>query len=241
MNSVSIYPSGENALSVSFGDSIDLKTNTKVFMLYHTLVNNRFPYCVDIIPSYTTLTVIYDLIQIKKHHKSAFESVKTEVQHAIESCDWNRELNTRSVSIPVCYDSSFAPDSERLASFKKITTNQLIELHHQQNYHVFMIGFLPGFAYMGTVDKRIATPRLAKPRTQVAEGSVGIAGEQTGIYPMESPGGWNIIGRTPLKLFDRTQVEQPVLLQPGDRVQFIPITKDQFHSFDQVTFEFSTS
>lgn len=210
-------------------------------MLYHALIKNRFPFCIDIIPAYTTLTIVYDLIQIRKKHKSAFEWVKTQVEHTIDTCDWNQELNSRSITVPVCYDISFAPDSVRLASTKKVTVDQLIELHHQKNYHVFMIGFLPGFAYMGTVNKRIASPRLAKPRMQVTEGSVGIAGEQTGIYPMESPGGWNIIGRTPLKLFDRVRMNEPVLLRPGDHVQFIPITKEQFLSFDQAKYKFIKS
>ena len=236
MKPISIYPSGENALTVSFGDHVNEKLNRNVFLLYYSVLEKSIPFCLDIIPAYTTVTFIYDLIGIRKLHGSAFEWIKREVERAVENCNWNQELPSRKIQLPVCYESDFAPDCKRVASQKKISVEKLIELHMQRSYRVFMIGFLPGFAYMGPVDKRIATPRLDKPRTHVAAGSVGIAGEQTGIYPMDSPGGWNIIGKTPVKIFAQEKVN-PVLLHPGDEVKFIPITKEQLDVFDQVEFE----
>jgi len=125
-------------------------------------------------------------------------------------------------------------NADRILKEKNVSLEELIEVHSSKSYHVFMIGFLPGFAYMGPVDPRIATPRIPTPRTQIVAGSVGIAGEQTGIYPLSSPGGWNIIGRTPLKVFDPNST-QPVLFQTGDQVKFIPITKEEFKSFDHST------
>jgi inhibitor of KinA len=140
----------------------------------------------------------------------------------------NGELMGRTLKIPVCYEAAFAPDLAELATEKNLTTDEVIRLHTNTVYRVYMIGFLPGFPYMGKVDGRMATPRRSSPRTSIPAGSVGIAGEQTGIYPLSSPGGWNIIGRTPIRLFDKDRPE-PVLLQPGDAVQFYSITEDEFN------------
>jgi inhibitor of KinA len=132
--------------------------------------------------------------------------------------------------IPVCYAKTFAPDLEDLALQNKISQEEVIRIHTSATYRVYMIGFLPGFAYMGRVDERIVTPRRSQPRTMVPAGSVGIAGEQTGIYPFASPGGWNIIGQTPVALFD-VKRKQPVLLQPGDEVTFYSITEHEFTNY----------
>jgi inhibitor of KinA len=130
------------------------------------------------------------------------------------------------INIPVCYDPEFGPDLENLAREKNITTEDVIRIHTSKPYRVFMLGFLPGFAYMGEVDERISMSRKNQP-VPVAAGSVGIAGKQTGIYPLLSPGGWQIIGRTPVHLFNKEK-EQTTLLKAGDRVQFIPVSKNEF-------------
>ncbi len=137
---------------------------------------------------------------------------------------------TDIIRIPVCYETICAPDLLSLASIKGITTDELIRLHSSTTYRVFMNGFLPGFAYMGKVDETIAAPRLTTPRQKVPAGSVGIAGDQTGIYPMESPGGWQLIGRTPLALFN-TDSSKPCLIEPGDQVQFYPISWNEFQNW----------
>ena len=189
----------------------------------------------DIIPAYASLTIVYDVVAIRKQYPSAYEWVRGELERALEIIKEDRIVSVRTIQIPVCYDLSFAPDSKRLAIERKISIEKLIELHTQQTYRVYMIGFLPGFAYIGTVDDRIASPRLKKPRTHVPAGSVGIAGNQTGIYPLDSPGGWNIIGRTPVNLFN-VLVADPVLLQSGDEINFFSIAKEEFETFDQNKF-----
>jgi inhibitor of KinA len=137
---------------------------------------------------------------------------------------------SRLIRIPVCYAEAYAPDLASLAALHGISSEEVIAIHSAARYRVYMIGFLPGFPYMATVDKKIQTPRLAKPRTRVSAGAVGIAGAQTGIYPSDSPGGWQLIGQTPLKLFDVAK-DNPVLLQPGDEVQFYPISIEAFKTF----------
>jgi len=142
------------------------------------------------------------------------------------------QTKNKVIEIPVCYDKDFGIDLERVAQHTQISIHEIIQIHTSKTYHVYMLGFLPGFAYMGIVDERISTPRLITPRTNVAAGSVGITGSQTGIYPLDSPGGWNILGRTPIQLFNAGK-EQPCLLQPGNTVKFISITKAAFDQLKQ--------
>jgi inhibitor of KinA len=139
-------------------------------------------------------------------------------------------LTSRKIKIPVCYSGKYALDIHDIAKEKKLTAPEIINLHTAKRYRVYMIGFLPGFAYMGEIDKRIAMPRKTQPRTKVEAGSVGIAGMQTGIYPFDSPGGWQIIGKTPVKLFDKEKSD-PVLLQPGDEIEFYSITEDELANY----------
>ena len=219
-------------LTITVGDSINLETNKKVFHLYHQLLKNRQPSWLDIIPAYTTVSVVFDVVSIRQQKSSAFEWMKSQLEKLIFEMQESESIPSRQIQVPVCYDAEFALDADRILKEKRISLGELVEIHTSKSYHVFMIGFLPGFAYMGSVDPRIAISRISTPRTQVLAGSVGIAGEQTGIYPLDSPGGWNIIGRTPLKAFDSDST-QPVLFQPGDQVKFISITKAEFKSFDQ--------
>ncbi|CAN5422668.1 5-oxoprolinase subunit PxpB [soil metagenome] len=222
-----IYSNGDHAISVSFGNEISIATHKKVIALFHQLKSAEINGVKDIIPAYTTFTIVYDIQIIKKqtqlsvyaymHEKLECLLKATEVQPALYPC----------VEIPVCYDAVFGIDLPAMSAQKKMPVEEIIQIHASTQYLVYMLGFLPGFAYMGTVDDRIATARLSTPRTHVAAGSVGIAGNQTGIYPLDSPGGWNIIGRTPLLLFNTTK-EQPCLLQPGNRIKFVPINKEEF-------------
>jgi inhibitor of KinA len=152
-----------------------------------------------------------------------------QLQEKLEQPSTINNEETRLITIPVCYEAEFAPDIEALATQKNIAVEEVIRIHSSGEYRVYMLGFLPGFCYLGEVDERIVVSRKPQPQTVVA-GSVGIAGKQTGIYPMASPGGWQIIGRTPLKLFD-AQKEQPALLMAGDRIRFTSITKNEFASY----------
>ena len=226
-----IYPAGDYALTISFGNTIDRTVNQVVLSLRNAMLTGS-PWFLDIIPSYSSCTIIYDPATIRKRNEGlAFEWAKQEVIRIMESLPEPAEEKNRKVTIPVCYDPSVAPDIRRLAAERKIRMEEVIELHSRQTYCVYLLGFLPGFAYMGTVDDRIAAPRLAKPRTRVPAGSVGIAGNQTGIYPLESPGGWNLIGKTPVRLFDST-LSDPVFFRPGDKVKFQVISLEELDSFN---------
>ena len=197
--------------------------------LFHELSNANIVGAKDIIPAYTTITVVYDIAAIRKiTNTAAYKYISEQIEKAISECDWKNESSPREIIIPVCYDISLGIDLPEMSNQKNISIEEIISIHTSSTYNVYMLGFLPGFAYMGIVDDKIATPRLSKPRTNVPAGSVGIAGNQTGIYPLDSPGGWNIIGQTPLQMFDAKK-EKPCLVKPGDRIKFIPISLDEFH------------
>ena len=225
-----IFPLGDAALTIELGNTIDENINKKVLQLFHQLKTSTVPHIIDLVPAYSSLTVYYDVAALhgkKEADKTAFETMAEQIEALASDEPVIISAQARQVKIPVCYAKSFAFDLDEIAQQKNISTEEVIQLHTSKSYRVFMIGFLPGFAYMGTVDERIAVPRRAEPRMLVEAGSVGIAGTQTGIYPLNSPGGWQIIGKTPLKLFDKNS-SYPVLLQPGDEVTFYSITEDEF-------------
>jgi len=227
-----IYNCGDHAVTVSFGNVIDINTNEKVMALFQQLNMLNIEGIKDIITAYTTLTLVYDLQKIKQQtQQTACSFISEKIETAIKNMSVLQTNNT-AIEIPVCYDKDFGIDLERVAQHTQISIHEIIQIHTSKTYDVYMLGFLPGFAYMGIVDERISAPRLITPRTNVAAGSVGIAGDQTGIYPLDSPGGWNILGRTPIQLFTAGK-EQPCLLQPGNTVKFIPITKAAFDQLKQ--------
>jgi inhibitor of KinA len=226
----SIFPLGDSALTIDFGNIIDVETSTKVIQLFHQLKRENISYIIDLVPAYSSLTIYYDIVALYQHKSediTAFEVMAGIVEDFTGRAHEAVELDTRRIEIPVCYAEAFALDAEALANHNQISKDELIRIHTSTSYRVFMIGFLPGFAYMGQVDERISMPRKEIPRTHVAAGSVGIAGRQTGIYPLDSPGGWQIIGRTPMVLFDQYEKE-PVTLRPGDEIKFYSITEDEF-------------
>jgi KipI family sensor histidine kinase inhibitor len=211
-------PLGDSALLVSFGEVIDEETNDRVHALAKAIEKASFEWLVEVVPAYSSLAVIYDANLVD------FEGVK----QAIQGLEFSVEkFEGRLVEILVLYGGKYGPDLEFVAEYNGMTPEEVIEIHSKPVYRVYFLGFLPGFAYLGGMDERIATPRLEKPRLKVPAGSVGIAGKQTGIYPLESPGGWRLIGRTPLRLFNPSK-EPPTLLQPGDRVKFVPIDEEEF-------------
>lgn len=228
-----ITPLGVGALVISFGNVIDEAINENVLQLFHCLQNTPLPFT-DIVPAYCSLTVFYDVYAWRTKEVTAFERVKEALLPFLQQPAQEKKESGRTIAIPVCYAKAFAPDIEELAVQKELSVEEVIRLHTEKTYRVYMIGFLPGFPYMGKVDERIATPRKSSPRTAIPAGSVGIAGGQTGIYPFTSPGGWNIIGRTPLRLFDKDRNE-PVLLQPGDSITFYPISEDEFENLQSRT------
>lgn len=225
-----LYPCGDHAITITWGNAITEVANQQVMALYHYLRERKIAGVLDLIPAYSSLTVVYDLAMLIKTnpHQSVYAMMESQLQEAVRSVELNTGTIPNKITIPVCYDLSLAPDLSALAALHQLTIEEVIQLHTAQTYRVYMIGFLPGFAYMGSVDERIRTARKSSPRTKVPAGSVGIAGEQTGIYPLDSPGGWQLIGQTPLQLFDATRTD-PCLLQPGDEVQFCSISLTEYH------------
>lgn len=227
-----IFPLGDAAVTLDFGNIIDETINKEVIARFHQLKEDPIPGMTDAVPAYSSLTIHYDIYVVKKTNpksETVFETVKNQLEDRLKLPLKEIVTKQRLLKIPVCYDERFATDIQQLISAKNISKEELIAIHTQKTYKVFMMGFLPGFAYMGQVDDKIAMPRKQQPEF-VASGSVGIAGKQTGIYPMISPGGWHIIGRTPLKLFD-TDKSEPILLQTGDTIQFYPISKTEYESY----------
>jgi inhibitor of KinA len=218
-----IFPLGENALTIDFGNEISLALNHKVLRLADVLARNSFAGFVELVPAYSSLTIFYDVFAVRKNFpafETAFEAVKNFLENALENPGEEIEsAEPRLVEIPVCFDENAALDLEFVAAENNLTRAEVIRIFLSKTYRVFMLGFLPGFAYMGEVDERIAAPRKPAPRLKVPRGSVGIAGRQTGVYPFESPGGWQIIGRTGIELFT-PDAENPTVLQPGDSVKF---------------------
>lgn len=219
---------GDGALLVSFGNVIDDELNNKVLALFERVQSSSLT-LKDCVPAYSSLAIYYDPLLFRTDGKTAFQTVKKTIVQMLSDLQVDVWQTAKQWRLPVCYEQKFAPDLQALAQQKSMTTDEVVQLHTATAYRVYTLGFLPGFAYMGKVDERIATPRKNSPVT-VAAGSVGIAGEQTGIYPFDSPGGWNIIGRTPVKLFKKEQAA-PVLLQPGDEISFYSITEDEFANY----------
>ena len=227
---IQIYSVGDNAITVSLADTIDEHIHQQVMSLYHQIQEQKITGVKDIIPAYCSVTIVYDVCAIRKHHASAHQFIEAEIRKCLSHTYQAAQAFQRNIKIPICYHPSLAIDIEPVCQQKNISQREFIDIHSQKKYQVYMIGFLPGFSYMGKVDERIALPRHATPRTKIAAGSVGIASEQTGIYPFDSPGGWNIIGRTPIKMFDATK-ESPCFLNAGDIVEFVPISLEEFNKF----------
>jgi inhibitor of KinA len=228
-----IFPLGDSALSVDFGNVIDSNINNKVLALFHKLKEAALPGVMDIVPAYSSLAIHYNMdfvVHNSSPMKTAYERMARKAEEIIAEGNLVYTGKRRLVQVPVCYAEPYALDLAAIAAQKGMTTEEVIQVHSAPIYTVYMIGFLPGFAYMGKVDQRIVVPRQPQPRKSVVAGSVGIAGEQTGIYPVTTPGGWQIIGRTPLLLFNKAAAE-PVLFQPGDEVQFYSITVDEFENY----------
>ena len=231
MNSSPIFELiGDHAITIRFGNTINDQVADKVFSFFQLLKKSYIPGVIDLIPAYSTLTVVYDIIEVRKYSDSitASQYIQDRLQHFLNTQSNTYVSTIWEIKIPICYDPSLGIDMEEIADQKNVSMEELIHLHSNNTYRVYLIGFLPGFPYMGSIDEKLLMPRKKTPRTKVFSGSVGIAGLQTGIYPCDSPGGWNIIGQTPLKLFNSSD-SNPCLLQPGARVQFIPISIKEFN------------
>lgn len=222
-----ILDCGDRAVSVEFGDEISPGANALVHKLAAKLQKYSDKWIVEAVPSFRSLLVIFDPIKIRRHR------VTTLISKICASLSESRagETKRRTILIPVCYGGEFGEDIEDVAALNGLTADDVISIHSGIDYLIYMLGFLPGFPYLGGLDKRIETPRLESPRTRIDAGSVGIGGSQTGIYPLASPGGWRLIGRTPVKPYDSSRAPA-VLYEAGDYIRFVPIDKAEYDRID---------
>lgn len=225
-----IFPLGDTALTIEFSNIIDREINKKVLTLFRQLGEANIPYITDLVPAYSSLTVHYRVSALHRQDATAFEVMAEMIENLTEERASPEQQASRYFEVPVCYEEKFAPDLKEVLEKKNISAEELISLHTEKPYHVYMLGFLPGFPYMGEVDEKLKMPRK-EPR-QVKAGSVAITGMQTGIYPFDTPGGWQVIGRTPLSIFNK-EWTQPALFAPGDTIKFFSITPDEFEDYQR--------
>jgi len=213
---------GDRAIFVEFGDAIHPELNRRVRHLMLAIAREKIPGVIETVPTYRSLLVYFEPLEISAR------KLKDTLRRLAQSAGEIELAKPRLIEIPTAYGGEYGPDLEFVAAHNNLTPQEVIQLHTSANYLIYMIGFMPGFPYLGGMSPKIAAPRLETPRTKIPAGSVGIAGTQTGIYPMESPGGWRLIGRTPLKLFDPSR-EPPALFQAGDYLTFTSITPEEFN------------
>lgn len=224
-NFMQIKPYGDSAILIEFEQEISQEINAKVNAYHQAITQAKIRGVLACIPAYCSLTISYNPSEIQ------YKALSQKILHLDFSKETLKE-NQRLLTIPVCYDEVFGLDLEELAQKKSISKAKIIELHTNTMYQVFMLGFLPGFAYLGKLPDTLHSPRKAKPRLKVPQGSVGLAGYQTGIYPSASSGGWQIIGQTPIQVFD-IQQKNPFLFQQGDYVKFKAISLEEFSVLEE--------
>ena len=223
-----IEPLGESTLLLRFGDRLDIATNASVHAASVALQMAHLPGIIDIVPAYATLALHYDpLAWVDTRDGSPLQHIASAVRAIFDTPPAAVAHESTVVEIPVCYGGELGPDLEALAHHTGLDGTEVVRRHAAATYHVAMLGFAPGFPYLFGLDASLHMPRRASPRTRVPAGSVAIGGAQTGIYPSELPGGWQLIGRTPLVLFDARR-DPPSIVTPGDRVRFVPITAGEF-------------
>ena len=218
---------GDSALIINLADEISDSSGllARVLSAAATIEGAKLPGVVDVTSSYESVAVFFDLPQVEP-------DIEDKIRVLIASAGVRVSGKKRRVQIPVCYDEEFALDLDRVANHTSLTPDAIVTLHSSAEYTVACIGFMPGFPFLAGLPQQLRVPRLESPRTKVSAGSVAIANAQAGVYPLESPGGWNVLGRTPLQLF-RVNERPPTLLRPGDCVQFRRITRAQFDVFEQ--------
>jgi KipI family sensor histidine kinase inhibitor len=222
---VRFLPCGDTAFSMELGDKIDRDTNARVIALYKKACQNKINGLVAMSPTFRSLLVQFDPFVV---HPTDLEQRFLSLLDGLDCA----AAPGRHWRLPLCYDGEFGPDLADVARQTGLSTGEIRRLHAGQDFFIYMMGFLPGYAYMGDLPEPIRVPRRQTPRTKLPRGSVAIAGELTSAYPLESPGGWNLIGRTPVPLFDPAK-DMPVLLAPGDLVTFEPVSAREFAGLER--------
>jgi inhibitor of KinA len=218
---VDLYEDSVEEMAEKTAEKINLEVNCRAIALAESISGAQLAGVRDVVPTYRTVAVYFDPLRVD------YDTLVASIEREAGRARVGSPTTTRFVRIPVCYGGELGPDLPDVATFSRLNESEVALIHAETRYRVYMLGFVAGFAYMGKVDERIAMPRHSTPRVRVPAGSVGIAGVQTGVYPAETPGGWRLIGRTPVKLFDPGRSE-PFLLKAGDGVEFYAITREEY-------------
>ena len=223
---ISFSPLGDQAIIIELGHEINEQTEQQVRKVAALLEHRQPKWMTELIPAFVTVAIFYDPCL------ASYDQVKMELEKLLAHLGEDISAESRAVEIPVCYGGEFGPDLEFVAQHNKLTTREVIDIHTAGIYSVHMIGFAPGFPFIGGMSEKIAAPRRDSPRLRIPERTVGIAGMQTGVYPIETPGGWQLIGRTPLRLF-RPENTIPSLLRAGDKIIFREISEDDYYTWEE--------
>jgi KipI family sensor histidine kinase inhibitor len=224
--SLSYIPSGDAAFIIKVGEGISRENHNRVRMIYDQIAKASIPSIIECIPSYNEILINYNATIIN------YKEILAELKLLANSASNAERIPSKIIEVPVLYGGKSGPDLEFVAKHANLTKEKVIEYHSKPDYLVYMLGFTPGFCYLGGLDSKIETPRLEHPRTEIPRGSVGIANDQTGIYPIDSPGGWQIIGKTPLVLFDPEQKPE-FLFESGNYLRFIPVNNEQYCQIEE--------
>lgn len=227
MQNIKILTAGDASLLVEFGKEINPDINRKIAATVQLMREQHIEGVVDVIPSFCALLINYDPRVI------GYEEIKGRIKDLLRLEIKAGEERKKVFEIPVCYGGEFGPDIATIAEHAGLSEQEVIELHSSRDYLIYMLGFLPGFCYLGGLDERIFTPRLASPRLKIDAGSVGIGGSQTGIYPLDSPGGWQLMGKTPVKTYDPDR-EVPILFEAGNYIRFVPVSEEEFYRIKEL-------
>lgn len=221
MQDIRIVAAGDSSILIEFGNKIDPEINRRITTIVQLMKDQQIEGVVDMIPAFCSLLINYDprIVSYEKMYKRMKALVKIDLKGG--------GRKKKVFEIPVCYGGEYGPDIGTIAQHGGLTEEEVIKIHSSRDYLIYMLGFLPGFCYLGGLDERIHTPRLANPRVKISAGSVGIGGSQTGIYPLDSPGGWQLMGMTPVKTYDPER-KKPILLEAGDYIRFIPVDEGEY-------------
>ena len=221
MQNIRILTAGDSSLLIEFGKEISPEINRKIAATVELMREQHIEGVVDVIPAFCSLLVNYDPLVIR------YEKLKKRMESLVRMDIKVGEGKRKIFEIPVLYGGEYGPDLKTIAEHAGLKEEEVIQIHSSRDYLIYMLGFLPGFCYLGGLDERIHTPRLANPRLKIRAGSVGIGGSQTGIYPLDSPGGWQLMGMTPVKTYD-PQREIPILVEAGNYIRFVPVDETAY-------------
>ncbi|MCI9533928.1 MAG: 5-oxoprolinase subunit PxpB [Lachnospiraceae bacterium] len=221
MQNIRILTAGDSSLLIEFGNEISPEINRRIAAVVELMREQHIEGVVDVIPAFCSLLVNYD------PRVAGYEKMKKRLESLVRVDIKVGQTKRKIFEIPVLYGGEYGPDLASIADHAGISEDEVVLIHSSKDYLIYMLGFLPGFCYLGGLDERIHTPRLSNPRLRIRAGSVGIGGSQTGIYPLDSPGGWQLMGMTPIKTYDPER-EIPILVEAGNYIRFVPIDEEQY-------------